>query len=186
MVNRDPKMKEIFMKPPMVAYKSPPNLKNKLIKSKLAPKPSNRPKREKHGMKKCRRSRCETCDFVKEGKFVKASATSTSAPINAEVDCTTENYIYLVNCRKCNLQYVGKSSQMFSTRMGQHRNYVTKKQIEKATGEHFNSRGHRLSDFECTIIEKIYSKDPMYLSVREEFWIRKFNTKYKGLNRNKS
>ena len=68
--------------------------------------------------------------------------------------------------------------------MGQHRNYVTNRNFQKATGEHFNQRGHKLSDFECSILEKIHNKDPMYLSVREEFWIRKFNTKYKGMNRN--
>ena len=43
-----------------------------------------------------------------------------------------------------------------------------------------------MSDFECSILEKAHNKDPMVLSVREEIWIRKFNTKYKGLNKNKS
>ena len=137
-------------------------------------------------MKKCRRNKCETCDFIKEGKTLKATATNTTAYINAAVDCSTENYIYLINCKKCRLQYVGKSSQQFSTRMGQHRSYVTKNQLFKATGEHFNSLAHRLSDFECSILEKVHNKDPMFLTVREEYWIRKFNTKYKGMNKNKS
>ena len=92
---------------------------------------------------------------------------------------------FKINCKKCRLQYVGKSSQQFSTRMGQHRSYVTKKQLFKATGEHFNSLAHRLSDFECSILEKVHNKDPMFLTVREEYWIRKFNTKYKGMNKNK-
>ena len=77
-------------------------------------------------------------------------------------------------------------TQPFSTRMSQHRNYILKRQLEKATGEHFNSGAHKISDFECSIIEKVINKDPMYLAVREEFWIRKFNTKYKGINKNKS
>ena len=70
--------------------------------------------------------------------------------------------------------------------MGQHRSYVSNRNLEKATGEHFNKRGHRLADFECSIIEKVHEKDPMFLSVREEYWIRRFNTKYKGMNKNKS
>ena len=36
-----------------------------------------------------------------------------------------------------------------------------------------------------TIVEKVFNKDPMFLTVREEFWIRQFNSKYKGMNRNK-
>ena len=34
-----------------------------------------------------------------------------------------------------------------------------------------------------TILEKVWNKDPMFLMVREEFWIKKMNTKYNGINR---
>ena len=51
-------------------------------------------------------------------------------------------------------------------------------------GEHFNRKGHKVSDFECSILEKVFDKDPMLLSVREQYWIRKFNVKYKGINHN--
>ena len=57
--------------------------------------------------------------------------------------------------------------------------------LHKATGEHFNKPGHKISDMIMTIIEKVHSDDPMVLSVREEHWIKKGNTKYKGINRNK-
>ena len=30
--------------------------------------------------------------------------------------------------------------------MGQHRNYVSKKMLHKATGEHFNRKGHKIAD----------------------------------------
>ena len=36
-----------------------------------------------------------------------------------------------------------------------------------------------------TILEKAWNRDPMFLTVREEFWIKKMNTKYKGMNRNR-
>ena len=81
--------------------------------------------------------------------------------------------------------YIGKSVVNFRTRMSQHRNYVAKKMLHKATGEHFNKPGHKISDMLMTIIEKVHSDDPMVLSVREEHWIRKGNTKYRGINRNK-
>ena len=35
-----------------------------------------------------------------------------------------------------------------------------------------------------TILEKIYSSDPNYRKERESMWIRKFNSKYKGMNKN--
>ena len=190
MVNKDPGLKETFKHPPLVAYKRPPNLKNKLIRSKLpAPAPTHtniRPKREIVGMKKCRRSRCETCDFVKEGKTLKSHATSAVTNINAAVDCRATHYIYLINCKKCGLQYIGKSTVEFSTRMCQHRGDVTNQRYHKAIGEHFNRKGHKLSDFECSILEKVHDKDPMVLAIREQYWIRKYNVKYKGINKNQS
>ena len=188
MINKDPGLKETFKKPPMVAYKRPPNLKNKLIRSKLlTPTQTNtRPKREIVGMRKCRRTKCETCDFVKEGKILKARATSAVTTINAAVDCRDTNYIYLINCKKCGHQYVGKSTVEFSTRMGQHRRDVTNQNLHKGVGYHFNLKGHKLSDFECSILEKVHDKDPMLLAIREQYWIRKYNVKYKGINKNQS
>ena len=70
--------------------------------------------------------------------------------------------------------------------MGQHRRDVTNENLHKAMGEHFNRKGHKLSDFECSILEKVHNKDPMLLSVREQYWIRRFNVKHKGINKNQS
>ncbi len=48
MVENDPRLKEVFPKPPMVAYRRPPSLREKLIRAKVPqpPDPNIRPKRE--------------------------------------------------------------------------------------------------------------------------------------------
>ena len=51
-----------------------------------------------------------------------------------------------------------------------------------ATGQHFNLPGHQLSDMEVTILEKVRNNE-QYRKQREQMWIERFNTKYKGLNR---
>ena len=55
--------------------------------------------------------------------------------------------------------------------------------VNKTTGEHFSTRGHKVSDMRVTIIEKIFSQDTAIRKEREKFYIMKLNTKYKGLNR---
>ena len=55
--------------------------------------------------------------------------------------------------------------------------------IDKAVGEHFNSRGHQLSDFSYTVLEVVNNPDPEYLKEREALYIRKFDTKRNGLNK---
>ena len=56
------------------------------------------------------------------------------------------------------------------------------KKISKATGEHFNMKGHKVSDMRVSIIEKVFSQDTAVRKEREKFYIMKMNTKYKGLN----
>ena len=57
--------------------------------------------------------------------------------------------------------------------------------LEKAVGAHFNGPGHKVSDMSMTILEKVWNEDPMFLAVREDYWINKMNTKHKGMNRNR-
>ena len=63
---RDPHLKKVFPEPPMLAWRRPKSLKDKLIKAKV-PELVNRPVRDLHGMKKCNQPGCNTCPFVKVG-----------------------------------------------------------------------------------------------------------------------
>ena len=66
---------------------------------------------------------------------------------------------------------------------GEHRGYVNRKQLDKTTGEHFNSKGHSVANMTFTGLEQCMNKDPVYLGRREVHQIRRFDAKYKGLNR---
>ena len=41
-----------------------------------------------------------------------------------------------------------------------------------------------VADMKFLIIEKIYKKNRVYLLKKEKHYIRKFNSKYKGMNKN--
>ena len=181
---KDPHLAEAFPLPPLVAYRRPKNVRDKLIRSKVPPLPPARPKREISGMTKC--NRCPICPYIKVGKSVKATATKTEVAINKPVNCQTKNAIYLIGCRKCAMQYIGETDRTLQTRFSEHRGYVTNRHLAKATGYHFNLPGHSISDMEVTVLEKIFNLDPQYRKTREAKWIQEFNTKYKGMNRKKS
>ena len=51
------------------------------------------------------------------------------------------------------------------------------------TGEHFNKPGHQIADMKITILEKLKSSDAQLRKTRETFYIQRFNTKYKGMNK---
>ena len=80
------------------------------------------------------------------------------------------------------MRYIGETSRILKFRLAEHRGYVNYGD-DTATGEHFNLPGHSLSDLSITILEQVKKKDDLYRKEREKYFIRKFNTFYRGLNR---
>ena len=177
----DPYLKEVFPLPPMVAYKRPANIRDKLIRSKVPEKGTKRVKRKQTGCRKC--NNCNVCPFMQNCKVVKSSATDFNVEIEGEVNCQTKNVIYCITCKKCKEQYVGETERIAKDRFREHIGYVRNEQLEKATGFHFNQKGHSIADMEFAIIEKVFSKDPRVRKERESLFIKNFNVKHKGINK---
>ena len=55
--------------------------------------------------------------------------------------------------------------------------------LSKATGAHFNEKGHGLQHMKVTIIEKVKKMEETYKKEIERFFIQKFNTYNMGMNR---
>ena len=68
MVLQDRYLGNVFPEPPLIAYKRQKNLRESLIRAKLAPK-NVREKRILNGMKKC--GKCIVCSYVMEGNIIK-------------------------------------------------------------------------------------------------------------------
>ena len=81
-------------------------------------------------------------------------------------------------CTKIKIKSICSLQSKFSEHLG----YVRNQQISKATGEHFNMKGHQISDMEISIIEKLHNTSYLFRKQREKMFIQKFNTKYKGMN----
>jgi hypothetical protein len=80
--------------------------------------------------------------------------------------------------------HVGETEKSLEQRFGQHQGYVRTKNLDKTTGQHFNTPEHSLADKRITLMEKVYSKDPQIRKTRESFYIN-LNNLYKGMNRKK-
>ena len=57
----------------------------------------------------------------------------------ADLDCRSENVVYLVTCNVCRLQYVGETSRGFSIRMREHLDKIRKGDKSQHLYRHFNS-----------------------------------------------
>jgi hypothetical protein len=113
----DKNMLEVFPKPPMVAFRQPPNLKSLLCRAKL---PSNqKQKRIILGMKPCRNP-CNTCPYVSTTKVAKSSQTKEVINLKGSFNCNTMGIIYITTCEKCNIQYIGQTERKLRDRFGEH------------------------------------------------------------------
>jgi hypothetical protein len=184
MCRDDPHMKEVFPKPPLVAYRKQKTTGNKIIRAKL-PGPTTRAKRQIQGMRKCRRAgrECPICPWVKEEKLAKATANCFKMDIQSGLDCQSRNILYLIECEKCRQQYLGETDRSLQERFSDHKGYVNNHKLTQATGHHFNLPGHSVSDMRVMAIVKIYERGAAYRKEMEKEFIGKFNSFRRGINR---
>ena len=103
----DPEMRDKFQKPPLVAYKRPQTIRNKLIRAKV-PSKNVKPKRVINGMFKCK-----ICPYVKTCKKVQVINSNAVVHIQKHHDCQTSNIIYMIQCKKCRwAQYIGETKKV--------------------------------------------------------------------------
>ena len=95
----------------MTAYKRQANLRQHLVRAKIADPPILRPKRELRGMAKCGQG-CTACPYILEGRNIKKNNGLTWR-INRKVDCNSYNIVYLIECDKdkCKKRYIGESKR---------------------------------------------------------------------------
>ena len=182
MVSQDPYLSEVFTQPPLTAFRRQRNIKDHIIRAKLPVDPKMYPERRQRGMKKCGKN-CTACPYIREVKSLRMNGKDWK--INQNLNCNTYNCVYMIECKKdnCKLKYVGETKRILKFRLADHRGYINNQDYTTATGEHFNSPGHSLSDLSITILERVKTKDDLYRREREKYFIRKFNTFYRGLNR---
>ena len=114
MTASDPHMKSIYPQPPLIAYKRPMNLKDYLIRAKIPPQ-KTRPKRVQNSMFKCNKP-CSICPFVRQQKVVKARNNDNKVQLKNHHTCEDKNVVYIVQCKKCNDQYIGETKNSLRSR----------------------------------------------------------------------
>ena len=127
-------LENVFKEAPLIVFKRQSNIREALIKAKVAPK-NTREKKNIKWHKKC--GKCIICSYINEGNNIKAP--NYTWKINKKkVSCQDSNVIYLIQCEKerCKQQYIGYTQQEFRERMCQHIGYVRNKVLSKATGQH--------------------------------------------------
>ena len=110
----------------------------------------------------------------------------TTWKLNRKFSCQNYNIIYLISCDKercIENKYIGETGRSLKTRLADHCGYVRNHHTDQATGAHFNQPGHSLANMKITILEQVKTNEISYRKEREHYFINKFNTHHKGMNK---
>ena len=115
--------------------------------------------------------------------FLQAAVPRTRSIFDFQ-QIVSQNVIYLIECKRCNVQYVGQTNQHVSKRMNSHRfdiNNFDSQGYASNVALHFNSYPHSIADFSFLPIDVV--KDEMTRLCKETYWIYKLDTLHpKGMN----
>ena len=126
----------------------------------------------------CEDSQCKTCKhaYVKSDTVVTSTSKGLSHVVKAHFEiCKVAFVIYLLECKKCKKQYVGKTTRALSARFREHL-YDIKHGHNKSVSNHFNLPGHSSDDVTVTILEQIEDTCKSKLKAKEKDWIEKMGT----------
>jgi len=168
-------MKEIYPEPPMIGFKQPDNLKKKMCRAKV-PLKKTRAQRicQDKGLKPCQESRCKVCPFVNKNPNIVSSKTNAETTNSEKFTCNSASVVYCITCKNCKAQYIGQTHRRLKERIYEHLAYIRGNKQE--TGEHFNQKGHNISQFSVQVIEQVKDHSLHRRLLRESYWIQSFKS----------
>ena len=153
-----------FSSPPRISYRSCKNLRDILIRAKhrrQAPLPSP-PSPLASETFRCHRNRCKTFPFItEETTSYTFFSTNEQRRTRYHITCSSSNLVYMIQCNKCNVQYVGEIKRHLSDRFGEHRRAIekaiAKQQIDQPTAveDHFILPAHSMDNIELIPLKLI-------------------------------
>ena len=67
--------------------------------------------KKKHCSKKCTKTRCACCNYIKEGSFHTFKTTGDIFYLKEDMTCKNSDLIYVVICSTCNEEYIGETGE---------------------------------------------------------------------------
>ena len=169
--------KNVFQHLPVVSFRRSLNLRDLLVTAKISSNFAN--PQLPSGSFRCGKN-CSTCPYISHGlTSYTFSSTGETHPIKSNLTCDTKNLIYMIQCNRCILQYIGETKRRLKDRFNEHRctidNPNTKSKPTTAA-QHFLSSNHTANDMQLIPIEKIFSNRDSIRKAREAFLIPKGRT----------
>ena len=123
---------------------------------------------------------CHTCNSVIVRSTVTSNSTKFVFKIRQDLNCSSSNVIYLVQCKECDKQYIGETKRSLRCRVNNHR-YDILNNRKSSIAHHFNSGRCTFEDFQIIPIFKCprlsnEEERTKYRKNIERYFIKAFKT----------
>ena len=180
---RNPLTGKLFITPPIIAYRQPPNLKRILIHSKVKVNTAT----TLQGNFKCYTKRYRICNVIDTRPSLTLPET-TSIVIPGSFSCYSSNVVYLISCKKCcngEGNYIGETSTKFRLRINKHKSSIRNNTPGHPVANHFNKNNHTANDLRSFVLKGNF-KSNKEKQLFEQKLIVKYNCHKNGLDKDKS
>ena len=176
LIDEDSYLSEVFPHPPLLSFRQPSNLKQRLVRSKL---PTVTPD-EPGSVRPCNAPRCLTCNIICTD--VTVSRDSTTLHVKGRHTCGSRNLVYLIRCSKgCpDAWYIGETGQTLRQRMNGHRATV-RNRSPLPVPEHFGKPDHSAAHMRVSVLRGGL-RDTRQRRIAEQQLIGRLRTHETGLN----
>ena len=127
----------------------------------------------------CGARNCKCCSQIAQNILVTNGTKQCITSLSTSETCKARNVVYLMQCRKTGLVYIGMTTQPLHKRLGQHR---TDK--NSAIYKHITSNGFSFSDLDVMILARTDVKDETELRRIEQGFIDEYDAKNPSIGLN--
>ena len=179
------RLRKIFKNRPLIAYRRPKSLKDLLVSARFKSSEEQQYHSTQYYCRPCEKSRCFWCSIINITDCFISEKDGQRYKLLHNLNCQSSWVIYLITCRKCKKQYVGKSETPLNIRLNNHKSHIKNKINSCELAEHFidNEEDHNfIKDTTILPIETIkkehmdIDRKKQLLRKRERFWMLKLKS----------
>ena len=175
LLQRSQRLREVFHRNPMVAFKRGKNLKDVLVHGKTKRVVQG----QRTGRQDCTKN-CVICKRMYEGDMhVRGARNGCITTYDRTIGCRSMNVIYGLWCKTCRqICYVGETGGCLYTRIQNHLSSIRTPNptVALPVRHHFCAPDHSIADVQVVGLERVWSQSVDYRRARERRWMNLLGT----------